>query len=163
LDIDGKVKAKGVFVDNLKLTKRSFVNAYNGPILAVALKEYFTNGTLPEETINAETDIHNFLFSQKVDKKYKPIARKIKNGILEVVELQKTNRWIACKSGGYFLEKLHQEGGKDVAHMKNVRVELANNINNVSLDMVDREYYVNEVYKIIRDVEGKKNGQLSLF
>lgn len=153
---DGKTKTKGIFVDRLKLTKRDFVYAFNAPIISLALQSYFKDGIEPKDTINNHTDIYDFMYSQKTDKKYKTHAKKIQNGKLINVELQKTNRWIVSKTGGYYLEKLHQEGGRDSAHMKGVQVALANDINDVSLPMIDKQYYIDETWKIIEEIEGKK-------
>jgi len=157
----GKLKQKGIFVDRLALTKRDFVYAFNGPIISLALHAYFKDSIEPEQTINNETDIYNFMFSQSTDRKYKTVAQKIKSGKIITEQLQKTNRWIITKNG-YRLKKLHQRGGKDQALMKDCNVIIANDIKDVNLVMVDRQYYIDETWKIIYEIIGKPQRQMRL-
>ena len=163
VDYKDKIKTKGIFSDGLRLNKRTFVTAYNSPIIALALQAYFKDGIDPQTTVDQERDIHNFLFSEKTDKKFKMFAEKVARGKIIREELQKTNRWLVSKKG-YRLKKYHQYGGKDVKKMVDCNVILANDINEVSLADVDKEYYVNETWKIIYEIEGKKPvEQMGLF
>lgn len=160
-------KLKGIFVDGLlpnsKAKKRVFITSFNAPIIALSLQDYFKDGIKPETTINQETDIHNFFFSQRVGKQFDLVAQKIENRRSVNEILQKTNRWIVSKNG-YRLVKRHKSNGRNYALMKDCNVVIGNDINDVSLPMIDRQYYIDETWKIIEEIEGKKGlSQKGLF
>ena len=80
---NGEIKAKGIFVPQLGVLK-----GYDKPIVAIALQEYFINGTPPQEVIeelgysykfvnpetpNGEariTDIYDYCMAQKIGETY---------------------------------------------------------------------------------------------
>lgn len=163
----GKLKVKGIFADGLDVNKRTFVSSFNAPIIALALQRYFKDGIEPEETINAETDIYNFMINQKVGRQYKLIARQLKNGELHEEEMQKTNRWIVG-NGGVKLLKKNLTGGRDSSLFKDNTVFFTNDVDNENtaalFAQLNRAYYIEEAWDVIESIKGKKRNQpISMF
>ncbi len=65
LKMDGKVKAKGTFEIDKELNKNKSMR-----IVAIALKEYYTNGTPIEQTIKNHKNIYDFCIRQKATRDF---------------------------------------------------------------------------------------------
>lgn len=112
----------------------------NACIVATAMKEYFVNGTLPEETIAASNNILDFQVIAKVGGKYSGCYQLIGG---EKVPVQKVNRVYACKNKGYGkIYKTHATTGKDAKVPSLPDHCIVDNNNELSIDVVDREWYV---------------------
>lgn len=157
----GKVKTKGDFSKNLHddLTK-----GYYAPIIAEAIENYYVKGISVSETLTKEKDIYKFLISKKADKKFTMYYRYIENGKPVEKELQKTNRYyISTGNGSGVIYK--KEGNKEINLESKRFVVLANDLRNFTLNnhnKIDYDYYKREVYKIIDQIEMRKN-QTTLF
>ena len=62
---DGSVKTKGIFTP-----QGGLLAGYRHPITAIALKEYYLNGTHPRETVESHDNIYDFCLSQKVGSQF---------------------------------------------------------------------------------------------
>lgn len=126
----------------------------NACIVATAMKEYFVNGTPPEETIAASNNILDFQVIAKVGSKYSGCYQLIGS---EKVPVQKVNRVYACKNKGYGkIYKTHATTGKDAKVPSLPDHCIVDNNNELSIDVVDREWYVKLAKEQIRKFLGVK-------
>lgn len=126
----------------------------NACIVATAMKEYFVNGTPPEETIAASNNILDFQVIAKVGSKYSGCYQLIGG---EKVPVQKVNRVYACKNKGYGkIYKTHATTGKDAKVPSLPDHCIVDNNNELSIDVVDREWYVKLAKEQIRKFLGVK-------
>lgn len=139
----GKVKEKGDWLTKPKLGK-----GYDKPIVNIALKEYFLNGTPIEETIKNHHNIFDFCMMQKVGKQF--------NVEWYGKRQQRINRYYASKQGAY-LYKIKGEGSARSFNnlLKGVGVEIFNKHleKNMSDYQIDYNYYIYESRKILNEIQ----------
>lgn len=126
----------------------------NAVVVARAIKQYFIDGTPPEETIAASENILDFQLIAKAGGKY-PQCYHLVGG--EKVIVQKVNRVYAVsdKSKGT-VYKTHAVTGRD-AKVAGLPTHCAiDNNNNLSIEVVDRKWYVKLAKKYINDFLGIK-------
>jgi hypothetical protein len=160
--LDGKVKTKGDFTDDgyTNLSK-----GYDPPIIARAIKQYYLNNTLVDETIRSSNNIHDYCKSQKSDSKfsvYFKYADSKRNTIVK--KLSKTNRYYI--SNGRDAGTIYKESGGKVHELEaDGFVILANDLRLFQLtetNKIDYSYYKRRANKIIDQIEKNRN-QLTLF
>lgn len=153
---EGKVKTKGVFVQDGDLSK-----GYRMPILARALNNHFIHGIPPEKTIEESKDILDFAISQKTGREF-ILEYHTADGKIE--KLQKNNRFFISRGGGALIKR-HQETDKAIALYAGQWTRVLNWLERdrpfESYD-VDFDFYRKEIEKIIDTIE-PKIVQLSLF
>ena len=126
----------------------------NAVVVARAIKQYFIDGTPPEETIAASENILDFQLIAKAGGKYSQCYHLIGG---EKVIVQKVNRVYAIsdKSKGT-VYKTHAVTGRD-AKVAGLPTHCAiDNNNNLSIEVVDRKWYVKLAKKYINDFLGIK-------
>lgn len=126
----------------------------NAVVVARAIKQYFIDGTPPEETIAASENILDFQLIAKAGGKYSQCYHLVGG---EKVIVQKVNRVYAVsdKSKGT-VYKTHAVTGKD-AKVAGLPTHCAiDNNNNLSIEVVDRKWYVKLAKKYINDFLGIK-------
>ena len=126
----------------------------NAVVVARAIKQYFIDGTPPEETIAASEDILDFQLIAKAGGKYSQCYHLVGG---EKVIVQKVNRVYAVsdKSKGT-VYKTHAVTGRD-AKVAGLPTHCAiDNNNNLSIEVVDRKWYVKLAKKYINDFLGIK-------
>lgn len=126
----------------------------NAVIVARAIKQYFIDGTPPEETIAASENILDFQLIAKAGGKYSQCYHLVGG---EKVIVQKVNRVYAVsdKSKGT-VYKTHAVTGRD-AKVAGLPTHCAiDNNNNLSIEVVDRKWYVKLAKKYINDFLGIK-------
>jgi hypothetical protein len=144
---DGKVKQKGIFETN-KPAKKGF----DKPIVALAVNNYFLNGTPIHNTIHEHRDIYDFCMAQKIGSTYSRVEYHKDN----IEEVQRSLRYYASDKGGelYKIKILEDETESKQTLLADSKVVLFN-------DYVPGPYYLNYTYyieearKIICQVEGK--------
>ena len=152
-----ELKAKGIFSDK----EDEYRKGHSNPIVSTALKEYFINGVKPEVTIGNCDNIHKFLSSQRVNKKFE----------LHHVSLNKSEQlpnisryYVSSIKTGGVLKKILIEDKKNVTSiLAGTPVNVVNYITEDSTDHypdLHHQWYVNQTYKIIHRIESL---QLSLF
>lgn len=168
---NGKVKEKGDF-----LTKPVLGKGYDKPIIAIAIKEYFVNGTPVEQTIKNHQNIYDFCMMKKIDKKYKSWW----NG----KEQQRINRYYVSNKGAYLYKQktsdigtygkvtmANEHGGFDTVSykkgtmenmLKGFAVQIFNKFEQKEMKdyHINYNYYISETKAILHEVESK---QLDLF
>ena len=126
----------------------------NAVVVARAIKQYFIDGTPPEETIAASENILDFQLIAKAGGKYSQCYHLVGG---EKVIVQKVNRVSAVsdKSKGT-VYKTHAVTGRD-AKVAGLPTHCAiDNNNNLSIEVVDRKWYVKLAKKYINDFLGIK-------
>lgn len=121
----------------------------NAVVVARAIKQYFIDGTPPEETIAASENILDFQLIAKAGGKYSQCYHLVGG---EKVIVQKVNRVYAVsdKSKGT-VYKTHAVTGRD-AKVAGLPTHCAiDNNNNLSIEVVDRKWYVKLAKKYIND------------
>lgn len=126
----------------------------NAVVVARAIKQYFIDGTPPEETIAASENILDFQLIAKAGGEYSQCYHLVGG---EKVIVQKVNRVYAVsdKSKGT-VYKTHAVTGRD-AKVAGLPTHCAiDNNNNLSIEVVDRKWYVKLAKKYINDFLGIK-------
>ena len=126
----------------------------NAVVVARAIKQYFIDGTPPEETIAASENILDFQLIAKAGGKYSQCYHLVGG---EKVIVQKVNRVYAVsdKSKGT-VYKTHAVTGRD-AKVAGLPTHCAiDNNNNLSIEVVDRKWYVKLAKKYINGFLGIK-------
>jgi hypothetical protein len=160
---DGEVKNKGIFIP-----QNGILKGYDKPIVSIALQEYFLHGQKPEDVINnlgliykfvnpefpkgewRQTDIYDYCMAKKVGDTFDS-AIFTKNETKEV--MQKNIRYYASTDGGVLYKT------KDASNhnmLVDSKVTIFNDYFPSDDYKINMEYYIQEAYKIISKVEGKK-------
>lgn len=151
---NGSVKTKGSYLVRGIAPAGAFNVNNNACIVATALKEYFVNGTPVEETINGCNDIFQFQIIAKAGAKYRE-AYHLVDG--EQVPVQKVNRVYATKDERY--GKLFKVKAENDATAKIEMLPehcIIDNDNQLSIDDVDKTFYIEMAKKRINDFLGIK-------
>lgn len=169
VDIDNIVKYKGDFLVNTDLKKNKGNRA-----IPLALKEYFINKRNVEEFINSYNNIYDFCARSSAGNTFYH-ATYNKDG--SEIKLPKLIRYYTSKKGVNIMKMVKEENDTN-AKDTNVKPAdklktIINKVENVEyhLSNIDRQWYIDEVKKIIYRLEtGKKPkdvfkdpNQLSLF
>lgn len=147
----GKVKEKGAFVSETNYSK-----GYDKPIVAKAIRNYFIDGTPPEQTIMAEKSVYEFCMTKDIGGQFTPIY---KTRGKEIVT-QKHNRFYITKHVGGELVK-RRDNGKETAVVAKHLVWLANDVKN-DMPEPDYKYYIKEAWKLIHKIQPPQQ-QMTLF
>ncbi len=157
--MDGSTKIKGGQLVRGIAPAGAFNVNNNATIVAKALLDYFAKGVPVEETIQNCNDMSCFQLIAKASGLYSAVHH-IVDG--EKVRVQKCNRVYAVKDKRYgTLIKTHAMTGND-AKIGGLPERCAiDNTNELSIDVVDKEWYINLAKKYVNDFLGieppKKN------
>ena len=150
----GKAKAKGGYLVRGIAPAGAFNVNNNACIVATALKEYFVNGTPVEDTINGCNDIFQFQIIAKAGVKYRE-AYHLVDG--EQVPVQKVNRVYATKDERYGkLFKVKAENDSTAKIEMLPEHCIIDNDNHLTIDDVDKTFYIEMAKKRINDFLGIK-------
>jgi len=151
---NGKTKTKGGYLVRGIAPAGAFNINNNACIVATALKEYFVNGTPVEETINTCDDIFQFQLIAKAGMKYKEAYHLVDD---EQQPVQKVNRVYATKDERY--GKLFKVKAEDASTAKIEMLPehcIIDNDNKLSINDVDKTFYIEMAKKRINDFMGIK-------
>ena len=154
IQADGSSKEKGGYLVRGIAPAGAFNINNNACIVATAIKEYFVNGTPVEETIGNCNDIFQFQFIAKAGAKYRE-AYHIVDGVKEPV--QKVNRVYATADERY--GKLFKVKTEDDSTAKIEMLPehcIIDNDNQLSIEDVDKAFYIEMAKKRINDFLGIK-------
>lgn len=150
----GKAKAKGGYLVRGIAPAGAFNVNNNACIVATALKEYFVNGVPVEDTINGCNDIFQFQLIAKAGVKYRE-AYHLVDG--EKVPVQKVNRVYATKDERYGkLFKVKAENDSTAKIEMLPEHCIIDNDNHLTIDDVDKTFYIEMAKKRINDFLGIK-------
>ena len=151
---NGKTKSKGGYLVRGIAPAGAFNINNNACIVATALKEYFVNGTPVEDTINGCNDIFQFQLIAKAGVKYRE-AYHLVDG--EKVPVQKVNRVYATKDERYGkLFKVKAENDSTAKIEMLPEHCIIDNDNHLTIDDVDKTFYIEMAKKRINDFLGIK-------
>nr|DAJ22233.1 MAG TPA: DNA polymerase [Siphoviridae sp. ctYuc6] len=151
---DGSHKTKGGYLVKGIAAAGAFNVNNSCVIVATALKEYFLHGTPVEDTINACDDIFQFQIIAKAGAKYREAYHLI-NG--EKHPVQKVNRVYAAKDERY--GKIYKVKAEDDSEAKIDSLPehcIIDNDNELSIEDVDRTFYIEMAKKRVDDFKGIK-------
>lgn len=146
---NGKIKLKGAFDDAPELHKN-----HSQLVVAKAIKAYYEKGTPVAKYINEETKINDFLLGVRAKTGYLALA----NG----ERLPKTVRYYVSTKGEVVYK--HTEKKHEKIHVDS-KVTIFNKWIDGPYD-IDRQFYINEANKILKQLRSKKITkfeQLTLF
>lgn len=151
---DGTVKIKGGYLVRGIAPAGAFNINNNAVIVAEAIKEYFVSGTPPENTIGACDDVSKFQQIAKAGAKYREAYHEVDG---EKLPVQKVNRVYAAKDtrfGRIYKVKTENEM---VARIEMLPEHcLIDNVGTVTIDQIDKQFYVDMARKRINDFLGIK-------
>lgn len=150
VELDGKVKQKGDFVEKPELG-----NSTDFLIIPKALNAFYVHGTNVEEFIMNHKQIYDFCGSKKVDKSYY-VTWTNPNGITS--KQQRLNRFYASTKGGYILKNRE---GSTYHLLKSSGVTVYNNHVEEFPSDINYLFYINKTKSIINELNN--NNQLTLF
>lgn len=151
---NGLHKAKGGYLVKGIAAAGAFNVNNSCVIVATALKEYFLHGTPVEDTINTCDDIFQFQIIAKAGAKYREAYHLI-NG--EKHPVQKVNRVYAAKDERY--GKIYKVKAEDDSEAKIDSLPehcIIDNDNELSIEDVDRTFYIEMAKKRVDDFKGIK-------
>lgn len=151
---DGSSKAKGGYLVKGISTVGAFNINNSYVIVATALKEYFINGTPVEETIENCDDIFQFQIIAKAGAKYREAYHLVGD---EQIPVQKVNRVYASKDKKY--GKIFKVKAEDdsIAKIESLPEHcIIDNDNSLSINDVDKTFYIEMAKKRINDFLGIK-------
>ena len=126
----------------------------NAVVVARAIQQYFVDGTPPEKTIADSTDILDFQLIAKAGGKYTGCYHMVGDVAIPV---QKVNRVYATKDTRQgTLYKTHAATGRDAKVAGLPTHCVIDNNNELSIEVVDRKWYVKLAQKYIKDFLGIK-------
>lgn len=150
----GKAKSKGGYLVRGISTVGAFNINNNACIVAAAVKEYLVNGVPVEDTINGCNDIFQFQLIAKAGVKYRE-AYHLVDG--EKVPVQKVNRVYATKDERYGkLFKVKAENDSTAKIEMLPEHCIIDNDNHLTIDDVDKTFYIEMAKKRINDFSGIK-------
>lgn len=149
-----KVKIKGGYLVRGIAPAGAFNVNNNATIVAKAIVDYFVKGTPVEDTINACEDVLSFQLIAKASHKYSKVYHSINQ---ELVEVQRCNRVYASKDyRNGTLYKVHKET-KNLNKIASLPIScIVDNKNTLSIDDIDKSWYIALAKKQIRDFRGIK-------
>lgn len=154
IQTNGEIKEKGSYLVRGIATAGSFNVNNNMTIVATAIKEYLVNNTQVEETINNCTDIFQFQQIAKAGSKYSS-AFQIVEGL--EVPIQKVNRVYASydqRHGTLYKVKAIDGSIAKIAGLPDHCI--IDNSNQLTIDDIDKEFYINLTKKRINEFLGKE-------
>lgn len=151
---EGKPKIKGGYLVRGIAPAGAFNINNNATVVAKAIVEYFVNDTPVEETINNSTDIFEFQLIAKAGAKYKE-AYHLVDG--EKIPVQKVNRIYATTDERYGKIYKVKTENDSVAKIESLPEHcIIDNDNKLTIDKVDRAFYINLAKQRINDYLGIK-------
>ncbi len=154
IDNKGNVKTKGGYVVRGVAPAGAFNINNNATIVAKAIREYFVNGTSVEDTVNSSADIFEFQIIAKAGVKYRE-AFHVVDGVNQPV--QRVNRVYATtdeRYGKLFKVKAESDSTAKIEMLPEHCI--IDNNNELTIDQVDRTFYIELAKKRINDFKGIK-------
>lgn len=152
---DGSVKTKGGYLVRGISPAGAFNINNNAVIIAEALKDYFVNGTSPEEYIKNCNDPSKFMLIAKASSKYSKAFQLINN---VQVSVQKCNRVFASTDqtlGSIYKIKKEDDSIALIAGLPE-HCLISNKTPNIDIKLIDKEWYIKQTKNKIADFKGEE-------
>jgi hypothetical protein len=158
IEENGKIKEVGSYFkagENLK-GSWSINNTFN--IVKKGLTEYLLNGIDPSVTVNASNNVFDFQIIAKAGQNYREVKHIVGD---KAIDVQKVNRVYASKDKTLgTLKKLHIDKDNDGDKIASLPDHcIIDNENTITIDKIDKEWYIDLVRKRIEQFYGKKRGR----
>lgn len=154
IDIKGKVKTVGSYLNYGISVKGAWSINNNATIVKRAVIDYFVKGVPVEDTINACDDIFSFQIIAQAGKKYRD-AYHVVDGVKNPV--QKVNRVYATSDTRYGkLFKVKAENDSESKIEMLPEHCIIDNNNELTIDDVDKTFYIDMARKRVNDYLGIK-------
>ncbi|XCH79025.1 MAG: DNA polymerase elongation subunit (family B) [Candidatus Dehalobacter alkaniphilus] len=155
VDVKGKIKTVGGYLNHGIVDNKGAWNINNNAVIVKkAIIDYFVKGIPVEKTITECNDIFEFQFIAKAGTKYKEAYHLVND---EKIPVQKVNRVYASKNPIY--GKLHKVKASDDSEAKIESLPdhcIIDNDNKLTIDDVDKQFYIDMAQKRINDFLGIK-------
>ena len=152
--VEGQPKVKGGQLVRGLAQAGAFNVNNNAPIIATAIKQYFIYGIEPEKTVWDSQNIFDFQLIAKASSKYSAVYHYTNAGMETA---QRCNRVYATKDKTKgTLVKIHAETGLEAKIAGLPTHCIIDNDNKLSVDDVDRKWYIKLAWKYIKDFLGIK-------
>lgn len=135
-------------------------------IIPKAIFHYFVHDMLPEDYLEKNKNILDYCIGSKSKGNWKQVARRIKDGSFEEVNLQKINRYYICKTGDKII-KVNKSDGREI------QLESGHWVQRLFNDMkiepkwenynIDKAYYMKAIESEIDNILKVSVNQLKLF
>ena len=155
---DGKVKTKGDFISEFELWKNKSFR-----VVGLALQEYFTKGTKPEDFIRNHKNIYDFCIMSRATG---DLHLEMQNDKNEIIELKKLVRYYYSTDSNW---QLFKRGTGSTGKSMNVNQAAPNELGTIYIQYfnkfedkpfddykVDLNQYIFKCYRIIAKVEKNK-------
>ena len=155
---DGKVKTKGDFISEFELWKNKSFR-----VVGLALQEYFTKGTKPEDFIRNHKNIYDFCIMSRATG---DLHLEMQNDKNEIIELKKLVRYYYSTDSNW---QLFKRGTGSTGKSMNVNQAAPNELGTIYIQYfnkfedkpfddykVDLNQYIYKCYRIISKVEKNK-------
>ena len=147
----GEPKIKGLQLVRGIPEQGAFNINNNAPVVARAIKDYFVNGTTPEDTINSSTNILDFQLIAKAGS-YTRCCHEVDGKLIDV---QRVNRVYATTDTRY--GTLYKSRGTEVRKVESLPTHcIIDNSNEADISIVNRLWYIKLAKKYINDFQGIK-------
>ena len=148
----GKVKVKGGQLVRGISTAGAFNINNNARVVSKAILNYFTDGIDPKDTVYEDGDVLDFMLIAKASGKYSGVYQECMD---EMIPVQRCNRVYASINRHWgTLYKVHAETGR-AAKIAGLPAHCyVDNKNILTLEEIDRDWYVRLARKYIRDFQG---------
>jgi hypothetical protein len=151
------VKMKGRFELKLDYHKNP-----SGLIIPKAVYNYFVKGIPVEKSVVDCDNIFDFCYGVKKKYDFKLVLHSVEKGEHKKVRQQKVTRYYVSTDGGKLVKEY--DDGRIVSVNASALVTICNRISNHQIPLnLDRQYYIDEAYKELENIEGVKTNQLNLF
>jgi hypothetical protein len=149
---ENNAKYKGAFEVDVDYHKNA-----SALIIRKAVANYFLKDESCEKYINDSKNIYDFCHCFKTRKPFRTVLYKIKDGLLDIEELQKINRVIVSKNGDFIFKE--DDDGRRIGILAKTKVTVLNKIKDEEKDLenIDRSWYVNQANDLINSVIKNKN------
>lgn len=127
----------------------------NAVVIARAVKEFIANGVPVEETINASTELLDFQLIAKASSKYTEVYHEVDG---ELVSVQRVNRVYASNDYRYGTLLKRHKTTENLAKIASLPPHcIVDNANELTLDVIDRSWYVNQAKRYCNEFLGIKS------
>lgn len=170
---DGKPpKAKGRFEWEPQDKKKVEALHKNKSFLIIpkAIYNYFVYGMSPEQSLEENLNIYDFCGGLKAKGAWRFRSIDVVDSRVKEQDLNKIVRYYISKKGKKLIKYNKKDGREMQVNAGNWLATTVNNLDNVTIDMttvdIDRSYYLQAIYKEIRNIDktfSKTEQQLEIF
>ena len=146
-DINGKIKSKGCFFQDISLTK-----GFDAPVVNFILKKHYIDGLPLEQSLKEHTDIYDFCIAQKMGSQFK--------AEFGGEEVQKSVRFYVSTKGKKLLKwKITETGERSYTDLcVGKSVQLFNQFEDRDDYNIDYDYYLRELRKVTGEINKIEEG-----